>query len=50
MFNPMRPELALALHRERVEKGLRRAALSAAKPPDPRRGERRRLLLRVRVA
>jgi hypothetical protein len=50
MFNPMRPELALALHRERVDKGLRRAAISAAKPPDRHRPERRRLLLRVRVA
>ena len=37
MFNPMRPELALTLHRERVDEGLRRAALSSGKPPDPRR-------------
>jgi hypothetical protein len=50
MFNPMRPQLALALHRERVSEGLRRAALSAGKPPDPRRAESRRFQLRLRMA
>jgi hypothetical protein len=50
MFNPMRHELALALHRERIDKGLRRAALAAAKPPDRRDAERRRLQLRLRMA
>jgi hypothetical protein len=48
MFNPMRPELAIAMHRERVAEGLRRAAQSAGKPPDKRRrGRRRQLRLRM---
>jgi hypothetical protein len=50
MFNPMRPELGLAMHRERVEAGLRRAALSSGRPPDPRRRTGRRLQLRLRMA
>ena len=33
MFNPMRPELVLTLHRERVAEGLRRAALSSDSRP-----------------
>ena len=47
MFNPMRPELALALHRERVDEGLRRAARSSGQPPDPRRRRRRRFRIEV---
>jgi hypothetical protein len=50
MLNPMRPELALALHRERVAEGLRRAARSSSEPPDRRRRPRRRLNLRLRMA
>ena len=50
MFNPMRPELALALHRERVNAGLRRAAQSLEKPPDRRRAGRRRFRMRLRMA
>jgi hypothetical protein len=50
MFNPMRPELALALHRERVTEGLRRASLSVEKPPERRPAERRRFQLRLRMA
>ena len=50
MFNLMRPELALALHRERVNEGLRRAARSADRPPGSRRRSRRRLALRLRMA
>jgi hypothetical protein len=50
MFNPMRPELAMAMHRERVAEGLRRAALSAGKPPDKRRRTSRRRQLRLRMA
>ncbi len=44
------PELAVALHRERVSEGLRRAAQAGAKPPDPRRRVRRRIRLRLRMA
>jgi hypothetical protein len=50
MFNPMRPELAIAMHRERVAEGLRRAAQSAGKPPDKRRRGGRRRQLRLRMA
>jgi hypothetical protein len=50
MFNPIRPELAVMLHRERVAEGLLRAARSNEKPPDARRGGRRRLSLRLRMA
>jgi hypothetical protein len=49
MFNPMHPELALALHRERVAEGLRRAARSSGEPPEPRRRPRR-LRVRLRMA
>jgi hypothetical protein len=49
MFNPIRPELAMMLHRERVNEGLRRAARSSDKPPGRRRS-RRRLALRLRMA
>jgi hypothetical protein len=48
MFNPISPELALALHRERVSEGMRRAARSSDKPPGRRRRQpRRRLRLRM---
>jgi hypothetical protein len=51
MFNPIRPELTLALHRERVTEGLRRATRSSDKPPpDIRRRGRRRRSLRLRMA
>ncbi len=50
MLNPMRPELALTLHRERVDQGLRRAAQSSGHPPDPRRRPRRLFQLRLRMA
>ena len=50
MFNPIRPELSLAMHRERVTEGLRRAARSNDKPPDMRRRGRRRRSLRLRMA
>ena len=50
MFNPIRPELAVMLHRERVNEGLRRAARSSDKPPGSRRRTRRRLSLRLRMA
>jgi hypothetical protein len=50
MFNPIRPELAVMLHRERVNEGLRRAARSNEKPPGPRRRNRRRVALRLRMA
>jgi hypothetical protein len=50
MFNPIRPELTLALHRERVTEGLRRAARSSDKPPDFRGRQRRRRSLRLRMA
>jgi hypothetical protein len=50
MLNPMRHELALALHRERVDAGLRRASRSLEKPPDHRRAGRRRFRLRLRMA
>jgi hypothetical protein len=49
MFNPTRPELAMMLHRERINEGLRRAARSSDKPPGRRRN-RRRLSLRLRMA
>jgi hypothetical protein len=49
MFNPIRPELAVMLHRERVNESLRRAARSSDKPPGRRRN-RRRLALRLRMA
>jgi hypothetical protein len=49
MFNPVRPELAMMLHRERVNENLRRAARSSDKPPGRRRN-RRRLALRLRMA
>ena len=36
MFNPIRPELRLALHRERVDEGLRRAArVQSSQTPSP---------------
>lgn len=54
MFNPMHPELALVLHRERVDAGLRRAARRAAradaKPPDQRYQTRRRFQRKLRLA
>jgi hypothetical protein len=50
MINPLRHDLALAIHRERVNEGLRRASLSAEKPPGRRRGNRRRFQLRLRMA
>jgi hypothetical protein len=50
VFNPIRPELAVMLHRERVNESLRRAARSDDKPPDSRRRSRRRLALRLRMA
>jgi hypothetical protein len=50
MFNPLRPELTIALHRERVAEGLRRAARSSGQPPDGRRRPRRRLRPRLRMA
>ena len=50
MLNPMHHELGLIIHRERVAEGLRRAARSSGKPPDPRRRRRRRLSLRLRMA
>jgi hypothetical protein len=50
MFNPLRPELAVMLHQERVSESLRRAALSGSKPPGPRRRRSRRLALRLRLA
>jgi hypothetical protein len=50
MFNPIRPELAVMLHRERVNENLRRAARSSDKPPGPRRRTRRRRSLRLRMA
>jgi hypothetical protein len=50
MFNPIRHELAVALHQERVSESLRRAALSSSKPPGPRRRRNRRLSLRLRMA
>jgi hypothetical protein len=49
MLNPIHPELATMLHRERVNEGLRRAARSSGKPPGRRRN-RRRLALRLRMA
>ncbi|MDX6539243.1 MAG: hypothetical protein QOI71_853 [Gaiellales bacterium] len=49
MYASMRPDLALALHRERVDAGLRRASQSA-KPPDRRRPARSRFRLRLRLA
>ena len=49
MFNPIRPELATMLHRERVNESLRRAARSSDKPPGRRR-DRRRRVLRLRMA
>jgi hypothetical protein len=53
MFNPMHPELALVLHRERVDAGLRRAARRAeradAKPPDQRYQTRRRFHRKLRL-
>ena len=49
-MNAMHPELALVLHRERVNEGLRRAARSSGQPPDRRRRTRRRLRLRLRMA
>jgi hypothetical protein len=50
MFNPIRPELTLALHRERLTEGMRRAARSSDKPPGLRRSQRRRRSLRLRMA
>ena len=50
MFNPIRPELAVMLHRERVNESLRRAARSSDKPPGLRRRARRRPSLRLRMA
>jgi hypothetical protein len=50
MFNPLRPELTLALHRERVAEGIRRAAFMTGQPPGPRRRSRRRFQLRLRMA
>jgi len=50
MFNPIRPELAVMLHRERVNENLRRAARSSDKPPGLRRRARRRPSLRLRMA
>ena len=50
MYATMRPELSLALHRERVNAGLRRASQSVAKPPDRRRPARSRFRLRLRLA
>ena len=50
MYNPMRPELTLALHRERVDAGLRRAARSVERPPDRRPASRRRFRMRLRMA
>ena len=50
MFNPIRPELAVMLHRERVNESMRRAARSTDKPPDMRRRTRRRRSLRLRMA
>jgi hypothetical protein len=49
MLNPVRPELAMMLHRERFNESLRRAARSSDKPPGRRRN-RRRLALRLRMA
>jgi hypothetical protein len=49
MLNSVRPELAMMLHRERVNESLRRAARSSDKPPGRRRN-RRRLPLRLRMA
>jgi hypothetical protein len=50
MYNPMRPELTLVLHRERVNAGLRRAARSVERPPDRRRPSQRRFRMRLRMA
>jgi hypothetical protein len=50
MFNPIRPELAVMLHQERVNESLRRAALTSSKPPGPRRRRTRRPALRLRMA
>jgi hypothetical protein len=54
MFNPTTPQLALALHRERVDAGLRRAARRAARtsarPPDLRHTVRRRFQRTLRLA
>jgi hypothetical protein len=50
MLNPLRPELALVMHRERVAEGLRRARLTSGRSPSPRRRARRRLQLRLRMA
>jgi hypothetical protein len=50
MFNPMRPELSVALHRERVAEGLRRETHARSRPADRRRRPRRRLLARLRMA
>lgn len=49
MYNPL-PEQTLSLHRERVAKGIRRAALLSGQPPGPRRRPRRRFQLRLRMA
>jgi hypothetical protein len=48
-MTPVLPELVMALHRERVDAGLRRAALLRGKPPGRRRS-RRRFLPRLRMA
>jgi hypothetical protein len=50
MYNPLNHELATALHHEHVADGLRRAARSSGKPPNPRRRPRRRFQLRLRMA
>jgi hypothetical protein len=51
MHNPIRSELIMTLHRDRVAEGLRRAAYSTGRPPDERRLRlRRRPFLRLRMA
>jgi hypothetical protein len=50
MYNAIRPELALSLHRERVSQGLRRAARASGQPLGPGRRPRRRFQLRLRMA
>jgi hypothetical protein len=50
MYNPMRPELSLVLHRERVNAGLRRASRSVERPPDRLRATPRRFRMRLRMA
>jgi hypothetical protein len=50
MMNPIRPQLAIALHRERVAEGLRRASLTRSEPPERRKRSHRRVQLRLRMA